>query len=109
MKKSELRQIISEEIQKLNEAQYTDQSGAISSLLKSSDFKSILDNKTLKFIKSSDVRLFLKTFTDYGVVTDGKQEVVFNYKKPEIVEPLSKASKLAKELYNRDISGVHVI
>jgi len=108
MKRSELRKIISEEISKINEAQYADRTGILLPLINDPGIKSILDKKTLKFLKSSDVRLFEKIFTDYGIFTDGKREVVISYKEPEIIKPLSRASKLAKELYNRDIEQLHI-
>ncbi len=109
MKKSELKQIIREEIQRLTEAQYTDQTGVISSLIKQDKFKSLFDDSnTIKWLKSPDLRLFLSTKNE-AIFTDGKYEMRVHLKTPyNVIQPLNRAGKLAKDLYNREPDILHI-
>ena len=87
----------------VNEAKYTDQTGIKSSLIRNSEFFSLLNQKEKNWIRGNDVKIYKDRFG--FIFTDGKMEMVANLKKPmSIIKSLGRARNEIKKLYNQNES-----
>ena len=101
--KQTLRKLVREELSKVNEMKYSNQTGLKSSILRTSEFTSLLNPKEMKWIRGDNVRIYKDRFG--FVFTDGKREMVFNLNKPfSVVKPIGNARSEIKKVYQQNES-----